>query len=263
MLHYTASIRFAPWIAVVTMVTADHLEWHGGLDQYVDAKRNLVRFQSESDFAVLNARDPVSSPFSAVTRAQAHWFPSDVANPIELQLRGEHNQLNAQAALVAATLAGVDPERARLAVRDFTGLPHRLQFVRTVRGVQFVNDSIATGPDAATAACNSFPERTVLQIVGGYDKHLDLSSMCRTLAHRCKCVLTIGALAEPLASAIRNERGCEVVIAGTLEIAVYEAFSRASEGDTVLLSPGCASYDQFPNFEHRGERFVKLVNAFE
>jgi UDP-N-acetylmuramoylalanine-D-glutamate ligase len=158
-------------------------------------------------------------------------------------------------------LIGVGRDTAIGAVRDFKGLPHRLQLVHDQYGIRWINDSIATIPEAAIAAMESFPAGRVIQIVGGYDKGLDMSSMCQTLAHRCKAILTIGALGPDLAEQIRQApaRTAKLIECETLNRAAAEARRIAVVHDVVLLSTGCASYDQFANFEERGEAFGRLA----
>ncbi len=233
----------------------------------MDAKKNIVRFQSGEDVAVLGAgdaiADAIADAFARETRGKVlRVDPRDV-EPFELSLVGEHNQANAQLAFAAAQVLGVTRDQAAGALRDFKGLPHRLQLVCERDGVRYVNDSIATIPEAAIAANRAFPEGTVIQIVGGYDKHLDMRAMCRTLARTCKAVLTIGALGPDLARQARDtpDLRAEIHECGDLTGAITTARRVASPGDVVLLSTGCASYDQFDNFEARGDAFAKFAQS--
>jgi len=260
MLEHLRPMKWSPRVAVVTMVTSDHLEWHGSHDAYVDAKKNIVRFQTERDVAVLNEHDAHAPAFAKETKAKVVRFGSPEHPPFELTLVGAHNQTNAHAAFLAAGEMGVDPSSADGALRSFRGLPHRLQVVCERDGVKYVNDSIATIPEAAIAACDSFPPGKVIQIVGGYDKHLNMDAMCRHLAQNCKAILTIGAMGPLLAEAMRTG-AAEIHQCGDLVSAVAIARELSRPGDVVLLSTGCASYDQFVNFEARGEAFMKLVQA--
>lgn len=263
MLEHLRPMRWSPHVSVVTMVARDHLEWHGSFANYVDAKKNIVRFHKSHEVAVLNEQDATSTQFAKETNAKVVWFGAGDRPSFELSLIGEHNQLNAQAALAAAEAMGITREAASGALRNFKGLPHRLQLVHEHHGVKYINDSIATIPEAAIAACEAFPEGTVIQIVGGYDKHLDMSAMCETLARRCKAVLTVGALGHALTERIRQTSGrrAEIHECGDLSSAVALARQLASAGDVVLLSTGCASYDQFVNFEARGDEFTRLAVA--
>ena len=260
MLEHLASMRWSPHVAVVTMVSQDHLDWHGGVDRYHDAKRNIVRFQRQSDHAVLCEENEASASFAGATNARVTLYGLAGRPPLLLRIAGRHNQLNAQAALAAAGCLGVARQEAQLGIAGFTGLPHRMQVVHESGGITWVNDSIATIPEAAVAANQSFPSGRVIQIVGGSDKRLDCSQMCRELAGACKAVLTIGDIGQRLASMIRaSSPAGKVWECGDLSRAVAAARAIAEPGDVVLLSTGTASYDQFNNFEERGEAFERLA----
>jgi len=265
MLHWLGHARWSPSVALVTMVSADHLDWHGSLDAYVDAKRNIVRFQQPSDFAVLRDDDKASRSFATDTKAQVLIYGKRGHLPEALAplLPGKHNRINERGAWTAARIFGVYPDMALEALKDFRGLPHRLQLVHEADGVRWVNDSIATIPDAAIAASEAFPAGKVIQIVGGKDKGLSFERMGAVLAERSKAVLTIGATATKIAetcraATVRGKRA-EILECGDLEAAVARARQIAETGDVVLLSTGCSSYDQFQNFEQRGERFAELA----
>lgn len=264
MLHDLATIKWSPHVAVVTMVMADHLDWHGSREAYVDAKTNIVRFQRSGDIAVLNEEDPGSAILANLTPARIVRFGVTDRRPLEVAMPGRHNQSNAQAAFAAAYELGVGRDDAQEALRAHVGLPHRLQLVHESNGVRYFNDSIATIPEAAVAALESFPSKTVLQIIGGYDKGLGVKPMCNALIERAKAVLCIGATGAKLAEMMSRSgslSGAAVYQCGDLETAVSVARKNASPGDVVLMSPGFASYDQFVNFEERGEMFAKLARA--
>ena len=178
---------------------------------------------------------------------------------------GRHNQLNAQGAYGAAALLGVDWDAAQAALRAFPGLPHRLQLVHeSAAGVRYYNDSIATIPEAAVAALESFPPRRVIQIVGGYDKGLALTPLANALVERAKAALCIGATGKKLVQMIGQPGvtgAADVYDCGDLATAMKLAKSIAGKGDVVLLSTGCSSYDQFTNFEERGEVFAELART--
>jgi UDP-N-acetylmuramoylalanine--D-glutamate ligase len=256
-------MRWSPHIAVVTIVTRDHTEWHGSEQAYVEAKKNVVRYQRPDDFAVLCAEDAGSIAFAAATRAKVVPYGVTGRRPFELRVPGRHNQLNAQGAFAAAGLLGVAWDPAQAALRDFRGLPHRLQLVHeSGAGVHYYNDSIATVPEAAVAALESFPPKRVIQIVGGYDKGLPLTAMCNALVERAKAVLCIGATGKKIAevmSQAAHHGGAAVYDCGDIETAMKMARTVATAGDVVLLSTGCASYDQFINFEARGDAFGRLA----
>lgn len=264
MLYDLASLRWSPHLAVVTMVAADHLDWHGSQEAYAEAKANIVRYQGADDIAVLNEEDPGSAAFAGLTKARVVWYGVRDRRPLEVAMPGRHNQSNAQAAFAAAYELGVGRDDAEEALRTFAGLAHRLQLVHEENGVRYFDDSIATIPEAAVAALDSFPPKRVLQIVGGYDKGLAVTAMCNALIERAKAVLCIGATGAKLAetmSASDSQSGAAVYACGDLETAVKLARQNAAPGDVVLLSPGFASYDQFVNFEKRGEMFAKLARG--
>jgi UDP-N-acetylmuramoylalanine--D-glutamate ligase len=265
MLEYLGAMRWSPHVALVTIVSRDHTDWHGSEQAYVEAKKNVVRFQRPDDFAVLCAEDAGSMSFAAATPARVVQYGVAGRKPFELRVPGRHNQLNAQGAFAAAELLGVTWDQAQAAVRDFRGLPHRLQLVHESEGgVRYYNDSIATVPEAAVAALESFPAKRVIQIVGGYDKGLPLTAMCNALVERAKAVLCIGATGRKIAdvmSQAAHQGGAAVYDCGDLATAVKMARSVAAAGDVVLLSTGCSSLDQFVNFEERGETFARLAQA--
>ena len=258
MLHCLGKRKWSPHIAVVTMVGTDHIPWHGSADAYLEAKRNLVRFQTKQDFAVVPSFSKLGRDFGKLTAGTVVEYGkrANLPEAFAPKLIGRHNRLNERAAYTAAHLAGVYPDQAAAAVADFGGLPHRLQLVREdERGVKWVNDSIATIPEAAAAACEAFAPGTVLQIVGGSDKGLPLEEMAAVLAERCKAILCIGAMG----AAVEKLVGAKAIDCRDVATAVAKARELATEGDVVLLSPGFASYDQFRNFEERGEAFSRLA----
>lgn len=253
MLHYLGERRWSPNVAIVTMLGHDHLEWHGGIDAYMDAKRHITRFQRPGD-SIIRRDDDLSRSFETAVGVTVRTYPDTSIPAFDLLLPGEHNQHNAQAAYLAS---GLTFDEAQRAVADFRGLAHRLELVHEANGIRFFNDSIATIPEAAIIACDAFAPGTIVQIVGGALKPgLTWDAMCVHLGDRCKRVLTIGQIGSDLAAKCDNADYVE-----TLEVAVARAKQLAVPGDVVLLSPGTASYDQFPNFEHRGNRFAELARG--
>src|SRR6476661_3530902 len=182
MLDYLGAMRWSPHVAVVTLIAPDHVEWHGSEAAYVDAKRNVVRFQRPDDFAVLNGESPAAAEFARHTPGRVVTYGVEGRRPFDLIVPGRHNQLNAQGAFAAAGLLGVTWDEAQTALLAFPGLPHRLQLVHEENGVRYFNDSIATIPEAAVAALEAFPPKRVLQIVGGSKKkQLPFTAMCAEL----------------------------------------------------------------------------------
>jgi UDP-N-acetylmuramoylalanine--D-glutamate ligase len=263
MLEYLRDMQWSPNIAVVTMLSADHLDWHGSAEAYLDAKKVILKHQKPGDVAVLAGDGEHTSDLAALTRGRVVLFGVD-GPPFKLNVPGRHNQFNCQAAWTAAREMGVTFAQAQDAVNDFVGLPHRLHLVHESNGVRWFNDSIATIPEAAIAALVSFPRRTVLQIVGGSAKGLDFTPLAAALCERAKAVLCIGATGPTIAALIRGSKSADCASihdCGDLATAVRTARSLATRGDVVLLSTGCASYDQFDNFEQRGDRFAEYARA--
>lgn len=248
---------WSPAVAVVTNFSPNHMDWHGDAEHYRASKRRLLEFQKPGDAAVIGVgvRDWPTAP--GVRRVEL----APDAGIGGLAIPGAHNRTNAAAAFEAVRLAApeLDPVRVRDAVLSFPGLPHRLAFVGSVRGVKCYNDSKATTPEAATLAVRSLQEdgTRVHLIAGGYDKMIGLSPMFEPCA-RLAGVYTIGATGPVIAAGVRAAGGT-VVECGELSRAVREALARAAPGEAVLLSPACASWDQFDNYEQRGDRFAELV----
>jgi UDP-N-acetylmuramoylalanine--D-glutamate ligase len=214
--------------------------------------------------AVLNEENAGAMELARLTQARVVVFGLEGRRAFELLLPGRHNQMNAQAAYAAADALGLSWDEAQRAIRNYPGLPHRLELVHEAHGVRYYNDSIATIPESAIAALESFPPKCVIQIVGGYDHHLPVTAMCNALVERAKAVLCIGQTGEALADLMSGApylNGAAIYRCGDLATAVAMAKQIATAGDVVLLSTGYKSYDQFRNFEQRGEVFAKLVRV--
>jgi UDP-N-acetylmuramoylalanine--D-glutamate ligase len=277
---------FHPKISVVLNVTPDHLDRHRTLQAYVDAKARIFENQRGDDFAVLNADDPTCVQMATRTRAQVFWFSRqkevkqgawvhdggilfrdgtkqhEIMLAAEIPLKGAHNLENVLAAVCCGALMGCTAEKIRQAVREFKAVEHRLEFVATIRGVDYYNDSKATNVDATVKALESFPGNVHL-ILGGKDKGSDYSVLNDLLRQRVKRVYTIGAAAPKIESQIISSKngGPGMVHAETLENAVRKANASAEPGDVVLLAPACASFDQFKSYEHRGQVFKEIVQG--
>jgi len=267
-------------IGVCLNVTPDHLDRHHTLENYAAAKGRLFETQQPGDYAVLNADDAHCVAYSAITRGQTLWFSSTRAitpgawldndrlwfdgeflMPAgEIPIRGRHNVENTMAAAAAARLAGAELAGIARAVRSFRAVEHRLEFVRKVRGVDFYNDSKATNVDATLKALDAF-EGGLWVILGGKDKESDYSLLIDMLRKKARAVLLIGAAASKIAGQLKDS--VSLIESGTLDAAIREAYARASPGDTVLLAPACASFDQFENYEHRGRVFKQVVEELE
>ena len=244
-----------------------------------------MRHQTPADWAILGLDDPIASGLAGECRGRLSFFSlrqqveqgaylSDdavvlrhdgvehvVCRTAEIRLLGEHNRLNVLASVAIAAAAGVGPEAIARGVTGFAGVEHRLEPVRTIDGVTFYNDSIATAPERACAALRSF-ERPIVLIAGGRSKHLPLGELARLVVERCQALVTIGEMAEEIEQAVRACAGSDRLVvrrAGDLEAASRLALELARPGDVVLLSPAGTSFDAFRDFEERGRRFKEIV----
>jgi UDP-N-acetylmuramoylalanine--D-glutamate ligase len=273
---------FRPRVAVILNITPDHLDRHRTFQTYVDAKARIFENQQASDFAVLNEDDPTCRTLEDRTRAQVFWFSRkkevrkgawvrdgqilfrdasgqrEIMLVSEIPLKGAHNVENVLAGVCAGALMGCEPVQIRRAIESFKAVEHRLEYVATIAGVEYFNDSKATNVDATIKALESFPKNIHL-ILGGKDKGSDYTVLNDLLRERVKRVYTIGAAAEKIESHIKG--AAEIVHAETLENAIRRAFAVALAGDIVLLAPACASFDQFQSYNHRGQIFKEVVHS--
>jgi UDP-N-acetylmuramoylalanine--D-glutamate ligase len=271
---------FHAHIGLALNVTQNHLDRHHAFENYAAAKARLFRNMTAGDFAILNADDPVAAGYAKQTAATVEWFSGThevergaylcgeklvldgrlLMEAGEIPLRGRHNAENVLAGSIAAARAGVGSDAIAAAVKTFQAVEHRLEFVRKVGGIDFYNDSKATSVDATLKALDAFPGGLWV-ILGGKDKGLDFSALREPLARKAHAALLIGAAAPKLAQQLRG--ALPLVESGTLDAAIGYGYRNGSAGDTVLLAPACASFDQFRSFEHRGETFKQIVNELE
>jgi UDP-N-acetylmuramoylalanine--D-glutamate ligase len=246
---------FRPRVAVLLNLTPDHLDRHGDFEHYRAAKLRIFENQTSADVAVV-PRGFGRIPGSA--RRVEFGFEDEL--PAEPLIRGDHNRENAAAATAAARAAGIEDAPIGAALRTFPGVPHRLELVREVGGVRFVNDSKATNPEAAMRALSAYPPGLRL-ILGGSVKGASYSSLAQKARESDVArAYLIGEAADEIAEALARV-GVRFTHSDDLATAVANAFADASSGDVILLSPACASYDQFENFEQRGQRFRELVEG--
>lgn len=234
---------WSPHVALLTNIQPNHVDWHGTFEHYHDSKQNIFRYRSAEDHRIVEE----------TTRSMAE---------IRLAIPGAHNQCNAAFAVAAVESAiGIDRAEAATALSSFAGLPHRLELVHQSGGVRFYDDSKSTTPRAAVLAVEAFddPARVHL-IAGGYDKKIDLTAIAE-LGSKLAGLYTIGTVGESLAHAAGVHGSKYVLHAETLDVAVPAACERLKPGDVLLLSPGCASWDQFDNYEQRGKVFTTLVRS--
>ena len=280
MLEETPKIKWSPHIAVVTNVFENHLDRHRTMAAYTAAKQNILRYQKAGDFAVLNVDHDLVSRWVHLARGKVVKFTirGPAKNRLELAMPGEHNQSNAAAAVAvldALAMEGISLDRASAvrAITIYPGLPHRLQCVYTEefagpppRRVRYYNDSKATSPDASITALQAFGPRKAIFIVGGYDKHIDMSNFLNLLAERAAGVVGIGQTGEAMVTGVTAATGAGgsglmAHYAGTLEVAVAKARQWAGESPgirAIVLSPASASWDQYANYEKRGAHFSDL-----
>ncbi|MEE9516388.1 MAG: UDP-N-acetylmuramoyl-L-alanine--D-glutamate ligase [Candidatus Adiutricales bacterium] len=270
--------NFHPKVAVLLNITPDHLDRHAGFKAYVDAKARMFSRQVPEDTAVLNADDKSADSiqtrarrlkFSRMNRVRDGAFIKRDKMVIvredrevrewpleEITLVGTHNQENIMAAILAGWALGLELDQAFKTAAAFKGLAHRLQFVGQIKGVSFFNDSKGTNPGAVIKSLESFT-KPVLLIAGGRDKATDFSVLKDAVREKVKLAILIGEAREKIARAIEDES--EIVQAENISEAVRLAMKRAEPGEVVLLSPACASFDQFRDYIHRGEVFTELV----
>lgn len=254
--------NFKPWISVLLNIQPDHLERHHTMEEYIKQKARVFMNQAGDDYVVYNQDDPMVSEMVKPARAKLVGFSKSSAaeiitlSPGEIRIKGRHNLENALAAASTAYLCGVTKDKVAEVLRAFPGVEHRIEYVTTLNGVEFYNDSKGTNPDSTLVAIDTFPERGIILILGGRDKGVSTDPLYRRVKEKVKAVVLIGEAAGKFEAALRAVDFCSVYQAGfSMEEAVQRSFSLASPGEVVLLSPACASFDMFKNFEERGRAF--------
>lgn len=275
------SMKRSASVAVVTNLAPNHLDVHKDMAEYVDAKRNIFRYQSRGDKLIVNADNEITAGFAAEARGEVLRFGRSgsedvtirdgavlchgrkILDTAQIAIPGEHNQENYMAAIAAVD--GLVPDQAMADfAKAFGGVAHRIEFVRERNGVRYYNDSIASSPSRTIAGLRSF-DRKVILIAGGYDKKIPYDVLGTYIADHVKCLILTGDTSEKIRKATLNapnyRRGApSIVLCEDLKQAVKAASECAQEGDVVLLSPASASFDHFKNFEERGNVFKELVN---
>ena len=272
-----------PKVSAILNITPDHLDRHGSMDGYIEVKESITQNQDNSDFCVLNYEDAVlrdfggKAPcnvvfFSSARTLDEGWYYRDGAiwlsengsvtkllGTKEVNLVGLHNFENIMAAAAMAHCAGVPLDTIRDVAKRFVAVEHRIEFVREKDGVKYYNDSKGTNTDAAIKAIDAMPGNTVL-IGGGYDKHADFTDWVKRFPGKVKKLILLGQTAQQIADTCEKVGFKDYVFAETLEEAVSLCHAAAKEGDCVLLSPACASWGMFKNYQQRGEMFKDFVN---
>ncbi|MBT3279141.1 MAG: UDP-N-acetylmuramoyl-L-alanine--D-glutamate ligase [Phycisphaerales bacterium] len=253
-------VGVSPRVGLVTNLIPNHLDRHGTMEAYASAKQNLLRYRAQRGVTLLNAAAPELADWPAVAGGRVEWYNLPDDEPFDLRVPGDHNQANAQAAWAVGRALGIERHDAEDALKNFHGLAHRLELVADHDGVQYFNDSKCTTPRGAEVALTAFEPETAVILLGGYDKGATWDELGREVSKRAKRAVCFGQTGPAIAEAIRTA-GMEPFTADTLDEAFALAQREAADGDTVLLSPACASWDQFTNYEERGERFTQLAKG--
>lgn len=275
---------FCPVVSAVLNITPDHLNRHHTMEAYIEAKKNIFRSQTEEHTCVLNYEDEVTRKFGEDTKAQVLYFssrrklergiyldngriiyrdkePVQICRTDELQLLGIHNYENVMAAAAMAAAYGVPVEMIRKTVKKFKGVAHRIEFAGEVNGVAYYNDSKATNPDAAIRGIQAMNRPTLL-IGGGFDKNSSYEEWIRAFDGKVKKLVLLGQTAEKIAASAHKLGFEDTILVDTFEEAVKTCARYAAPGDAVLLSPACASWGMFKNYEERGDKFKEIVEQF-
>lgn len=280
------TMRKSPEIAVITNISPNHLDMHKDYQEYIDAKKNIMLYQSADNTLIVNADNEVTSLIGKEAKGRVKYFSrtqkadvyldgnvikrgsDSVLNIEDIKIPGMHNVENYMTA-IAAVQGLVDDKVITDVAKDFGGVEHRIELVRTLDGVRYYNSSIDSSPNRTINTLRVFPEK-VIMIGGGKDKGIPYDEIGPSLAEHVKVLILIGATSDKIAEALDNEikrsgngKDIEVIRASTYEDAVNTARSRACEGDVVILTPASTSFDMFRNFEERGNLFKKIVNELE
>lgn len=261
-------VKKSPDIAVVLNITVDHLDWHKNKKEYVDAKKNIVKYQDKNDVAVINKDYSAPKKFAKETRAKVNFFSKKTLSEKfkdGLLLRGEHNLENIAASVAVVKIFGVGDRDVIKVLSKFKGLKHRLEFVGKVNDITFYNDSFATGPQPTIAAIKAFPEPITL-ILGGYDKGLNYKGLAEIIAKRknFKTVILIGGLSGKINNQLKKTSFHGKIIKlgkSAMRAIVQKAYDVTPKGGIILLSPAAASFDMFKDYKDRGNQFKKAVKS--
>ena len=281
------NMKISPKISVITNISPNHLNIHSSYEEYIEAKKNIFRFQNKDGIVVLNYDNEITRECSKEAKGKVIFFSSKekisdgfivdgniikesveairrhILDVNDIKLRGVHNYENICAAL-AATKTLVDYDLSAKTIENFNGVPHRLELVRVLNGVKWYNDSIGTSPTRTIAGLKSFKEDIIL-IAGGYDKHLDYTPIAKPILEKVKSLILVGQTSGKIFEAVKEEsekqnKKIDTYICKTLEETIKIANKVAKKGQIVLFSPASASFDMFKNFEERGDKFKEIVN---
>lgn len=272
--------EFRPHIGLLLNITPDHLDRYSSMKEYIDAKERLFENQTEDDFAILNADDPYTAAMASRIKSRVFFFSrekvlpdgiytkgdlilakisdreAEVCHIDDLGIKGVHNLENALASIGAGVICGVDIKDIRQVLKDFQGLEHRLELVEVINGVRYVNDSKGTNVGAVIKSLDGFSEPIIL-IAGGLDKGSDFTPLAGIVKEKVKTLILLGKAKDKIYKALGHLTG--TIFVHSMEEAVNRAYEIAREGDVVLLSPACASFDMFKDYEDRGRVFKGAV----
>ncbi|MBN21346.1 MAG: UDP-N-acetylmuramoyl-L-alanine--D-glutamate ligase [Bdellovibrionaceae bacterium] len=284
--------KLVPAVAVFTNISEDHMDRYSGMDAYISAKKKLLQACDRNTYVVLNYDDPLLVRFGAETSGRVIWFTKkdpmniggdfaesfcgvyydsesnkiydkvtgqeEVYDVSMLRLFGDHNKENLMAAICAARMMGIGPKTIQSVIQSFPGVPHRLELIRRKNGVFFINDSKATNVGSLEKSLLAFKKNPMILIAGGKDKDADFTRLAPLVEKRCHTLILVGESKEKLNRAIGDF--AETYLMGTFEEAVLLAYQKSRSGDIIMLSPGCASFDMFRNYEERGDYFKQIVS---
>jgi UDP-N-acetylmuramoylalanine--D-glutamate ligase len=273
-------IEFRPYISAITNITLDHMDRYNNFQSYLEAKSKILVNQTNNDYSILNYENKFSYILANMTKAKRIFFSSkrkidngvwlenneiftnihnkidSIINVEEIKIKGQHNIENAMIAIAISYLFNIKKEIIRKVLSSFKGLPHREEFVTKINGVTFINNSQGTNIDAVEKSLSTYDSPIIL-IAGGRNKGGNFEKLKKIVKEKVKFIFAIGEAKDEIAKSLGNVT--RIIKSSSLEEAVYEAYKNSKEGDIVLLSPGCASFDMFKNYEERGEIFKKIV----
>ncbi|MDO5713731.1 MAG: UDP-N-acetylmuramoyl-L-alanine--D-glutamate ligase [Tissierellia bacterium] len=276
---------FHPKVAVITNITSDHLDWHGSIENYRKSKLKMIQNMNQDDVLVLNIDDPYTCEIDLppceieeVSMGQKvyqgieiidgnmirnkHGERRILGHTRDFLIPGEHNMINLAQSILAVKSFGIKPEDAFEKLKSFPGVPHRLEFVTTIKGKHFYNDSKGTNPDSTNMALKALSS-SILLIAGGYDKKADFKPFFQQHKSRIKALFLMGETAKSMGAAGKEAGIEEVFYVKNMKEAVEKAYHYGKSGDKILLSPACASWDMYKNFEERGQDFIHWVKELE
>ena len=271
------TMKKSPEIAVITNLSPNHLDWHKGYDEYIEAKENIMKFQSDENLLVVNSDNEITAQIGEKAKGKKRSFSSTknaevclkdggiyccgkkIIDASDIKIPGAHNVENYMTA-IAAAYDYVSDETIEYVAKNFGGVEHRIEFVREVGGVKFYNDSIASSPTRTIAALKSFEQKLIL-IAGGYDKKIPFDELGYKINEKVKELVLVGHTAQKIKDAVESAGDdTNITVCDEFEQAIITAYKKAVPGDVVILSPACASFDLFKNFMIRGNKFKEIVN---